>query len=50
MGPSSIFDRLRDWIGTVAWAVFLWSIKMTEDNYRKAIYEQEKCLGGEEGK
>ena len=33
MGKASIFDNFREWIGGVAFAIFLWSARMTEDEY-----------------
>ena len=36
MGKESLFDRIRRWIGHLAWVIFLWSIRMTEEQYMDA--------------
>jgi len=41
MGEETLFDKIRNLIGSVSWRIFLWSVKMTANQYRKAIYEQE---------
>ena len=46
MGKSSIRDKLREWIGSISWRVFLWSIKMTEEEYFKNVVINE--IGGVE--
>ena len=33
MAQQSFLDKVREWIGGVAWAIFLWSARMTEDEY-----------------
>jgi hypothetical protein len=33
MAEQTIFDKIREWIGSVAWTIFLWSAQMTEDEY-----------------
>ena len=40
MGKQSLLDRVREWIGGVAFRVFLWSIRMTQDQYIDAIVEE----------
>ena len=42
MGEKTFLDRVRDVVCSVAWPLFLWSINMTEGQYFKAIYEQER--------
>lgn len=42
MGPETIWDKIKDWIGGIAWGVFLWSCQMTQEQYWEAIYQQEK--------
>lgn len=44
MGNKSIWKELKLRIGALAFGIFIWSIKMTEDEYFDAIYEQEKRL------
>jgi hypothetical protein len=42
MGEETILDCIRDWIGSVAFRVFLWSVRMTQEQYFKAVeYECE---------
>jgi len=43
MGEETFFDKIRSIISGVAWMVFLWSLRMTPDEYWMAIYEQEKA-------
>ena len=33
MAQQSILDKVREWIGGVAWSIFLWSARMTEEEY-----------------
>jgi hypothetical protein len=33
MAQQTFLDKIREWIGGVAWAIFLWSARMTEDEY-----------------
>jgi len=40
MGKQSLFDSIREWIGGVAFRVFLWSNRMTQDQYIDAIVEE----------
>ena len=42
MGKASILEKLRQFIGSIAWRVFLWSISSTEEIYWEDIYEQER--------
>lgn len=42
MGKQSFRDRVREFIGGIAWDVFLWSIRMTTEQYLDVIYAQEK--------
>lgn len=39
MGQPSFLDNVREWIGSVAFNVFLWAFKMTADEYRAEIVE-----------
>ena len=41
MRSETIFDKVRGWIGYIAWIVFLWSIRMTEEQFIRFVYEQE---------
>lgn len=33
MGQPSFFDNVREWIGGVAFAVYLWSARMTKEEF-----------------
>ena len=33
MGKRSFFDNVREWIGNLAFAVLLWSLRKTADEY-----------------
>jgi len=37
MNPPSFFDRLRSWIGSLAYSVYLWSVQMTEEQHVKEM-------------
>lgn len=41
MGTSTIFEQFREWIGGIGWAIFLWGINMTEEQYVDSLYMQE---------
>lgn len=40
MAKEVFFDKFRDFIGSIAWVVFLWSIQMTEDEYFRAVVRE----------
>lgn len=42
MGKMTLIDKIKDMLGRYTWRIFLWSIEMTEEEYWKEIYEQEK--------
>lgn len=42
MGPQTLLERIREWIGGIGWRLFLWGMNLTADSYWKQIYEQEK--------
>ena len=33
MGKPSFFDNVREWIGGIVFAILLWSLRMTADEY-----------------
>ena len=37
MGKQSFFSKVREWIGGIGFDIFLWSIRMTEEEYCDAI-------------
>jgi hypothetical protein len=39
MGQPSFSDNVREWIGHIAWRVFLWSIRMTEEQYHETYLD-----------
>ena len=41
MDKETIYEKVKGFIGAIAWWVYLWSISKTEDEYRKMIFEQE---------
>lgn len=41
MGELTIIDRLRGFVGKVAFAMFLWAIEMTEEQYWSSVYTLE---------
>ena len=54
MAQQTFLDKVREWIGGAAWALFLWSARMTEDEYfaeldrtaelqRAAVQSEQKC-------
>jgi hypothetical protein len=42
MGKLSILTRLRLWIGSIGWRMFIWGVDTTEEKYWDDIYELEK--------
>lgn len=45
MGRGSFVDAVRSFIVGIAWHVFLWGIKRTEEKYWEEIYQQEIAGG-----
>ena len=35
MGKPTFFDNIREWIGGVTFAIYLWSIRMTREQFWK---------------
>jgi hypothetical protein len=44
MGKLRILTRLRLWIGSIGWRMFIWGADTTEEKYWNTIYEIEKSL------
>ena len=44
MGGLSIWKKIKLRVGAAAFAIFIWSMEMTDEEYFDAIYEQEKYL------
>lgn len=44
MGGISFLDRVRDFIGAVAFRILLWSVRMSREKYWSSIYHQERQL------
>jgi len=42
MGDSLLF-RIKGWIGSAAWRVFLWANETNAEDYWSYIYEQERA-------
>ena len=42
MGKLNIIEKIRNWIGRVCFDIFLWSEKMSADEYWNKVYEHEK--------
>ena len=40
MAQETFFDKVREFIGSIAWSIFLWSIRMSEDEYLNAVVNQ----------
>ena len=40
MGKQSIFDKVREWLGGIAFDIFLWSARMTQDEYLDAVVRE----------
>jgi hypothetical protein len=39
MGKQSLIDLLREWVGGLAFRVFLWAYRMTNDEYLEMVYD-----------
>lgn len=42
MGSLNLLERLRQFIGKWSFNIFIWSIRMTREEYWREIYRQEK--------
>ena len=40
MGKQSSFAVVREWIGGIAFRVFLWAYNMTNEEYLAEVYEE----------
>jgi len=49
MSQPTILDRIRDWIGTVAFAIYLWSDRMTKEEFWAEQDRQARDLLLQEG-
>lgn len=43
MGPAKILERLRSWIGSRAFRMFIWANRTTNEKYWREVYEIEKA-------
>ena len=44
MGKESLGQMIKRIIGGLVWVLFIWSLDMTQEQYWKQIYEQEKIM------
>jgi len=44
MGKETIKEKIKEKIASIGWKMFLWGSNMTDEEYWKSIYEQEKNL------
>ena len=44
MGEMTLLDILRNYIGSIGFKIFLWSIKMTQDEYINSLIEIEQNI------
>ena len=42
MGEITMWEKTKEFIGGIAWEIFIWSISMSEDEYFECI-NQQKC-------
>ncbi len=54
MSDKTIFEKIRSWIGGLGFDVFLWSVKMTKEDFWKAQDEDARraigcCEHGKNG-
>jgi hypothetical protein len=42
MNQPTFWDNVRYFIGAIAWKVFLWSIRMSEDQYLSGPFVDEE--------
>jgi hypothetical protein len=42
MNKQTILTRLRLWVGSIGWKLFIWGADTTEEKYWDDIYEIEK--------
>lgn len=42
MGKKPILEIIRQWIGGMSFRVFLWSIRMSEEQYWQEVWEKEE--------
>jgi hypothetical protein len=42
MGKLRILTRLRLWVGSIGWKLFIWGMDTTEEAYWNSMYEWEK--------
>ncbi len=40
MAQQTFLNKVREWIGGLAWSIFLWSARMTEDEYFAELDKQ----------
>jgi len=45
MGKQTFPDRVREFIVGIGWSIFLWSIRMTQDEYIDSVIRDERDDG-----
>mgnify|MGYP001575279770 CR=1 FL=1 len=48
MKKHSLIIRLKEWIASIGWKLFIWGNSTTQEKYWEEIYEQEKAFKKEE--
>lgn len=38
MGEPSVIDRIREWVGSIAFDIYLWSMRMTAEQYHALVH------------
>lgn len=44
MGKATIIGKIHDLVASIGWRLFLWGTRLTQEEYWRQIYEQEKSF------
>lgn len=42
MRKQNLFEKLKSWISSLGWNMFIWGLDITQEEYWERIYQQEK--------
>jgi hypothetical protein len=41
MSKTTLWDKIREFIGGIGWDIFIWSTRMTEAQYFYSVYREQ---------
>lgn len=42
MGKKTFFNKIKQYVSSIGWKLFIWGLDISEEDYWERIYQQEK--------